>query len=123
MTIQELGTIMEYGVAVKIVILNNNFLGNVRQWQQLFFEAKYSQTPMLNPDFKMIAEAYGITAEDVASRDELREAVDRMVKSEKPYILNVAIDPYDMVFPMIFPGHAIDDIRMNETESLNVLEL
>lgn len=123
MTEQELGTIMQYGVNVKIIILNNNFLGNVRQWQELFFNKRYSQTPLLNPDFKMLSEAYGITAEDVNDRKELSGAVERMIKSDKSYILNVNIDPYEMVFPMIAPGAAIDDIMLNKTEKLDVENL
>ncbi|MCH5222897.1 MAG: biosynthetic-type acetolactate synthase large subunit [Muribaculaceae bacterium] len=123
MTMQELGTIMEEGVAVKIVILNNNFLGNVRQWQQLFFGARYSQTPLLNPDFQKIAAAYGIKGEDVEKREELDEAIKRLKDSATPYLLNINIDPYDMVFPMIYPGEAIDNIKLNETETLDVLQL
>ena len=79
MAIQELGTIMEYGTDVKIVLLNNNFLGNVRQWQSLFFNDRFSQTPLLNPDFVMIAKAYGIAAESVATREELPGAIERML--------------------------------------------
>ena len=120
MTMQELGTIMQYGVNVKIVILNNNFLGNVRQWQQLFFNRRYSQTPMLNPDFKTIADAYGIEAEDVMTREELQGALHRMMKSNKAYILNVNIDPYEMVFPMVAPGRPIDEIMLDEKEMLDV---
>ena len=123
MTLQELGTIMEYNVGVKIVILNNNFLGNVRQWQELFFGKRYSQTPLLNPDFIGIAKAYGISGEDVNNRENLKEAVERMVKSSGPYILNVNIDPENNIFPMIYPGEAIDEIRLSESEKLNVLEL
>ena len=123
MTEQELGTIMEYNVGVKIIILNNNFLGNVRQWQQLFFGGRYSQTPMLNPDFISIAKAYGIKGEDVETREDLPAAISRMLSSDEAYILNVNIDPYDMVFPMIYPGAPIDDIKLNETETLDLLKL
>lgn len=123
MTSQELGTIMQYGVNVKIVILNNNFLGNVRQWQELFFNKRYSQTPMLNPDFKLISNAYGIEAEDVKNREELDGAIERMMKSEKAFILNVNIDPYEMVFPMVAPGAPIDDIMLNKTEKLDIESL
>ena len=123
MTVQELGTIMEYGIGVKIVILNNNYLGNVKQWQKLFFGARYSQTPLLNPDFVALAKAYGINAEDVSSRDLLDDAIARMAAADAPYILNVNIDPEDMVFPMICPGHAIDDIMLNEHESLDITQL
>ncbi|WP_410522220.1 biosynthetic-type acetolactate synthase large subunit, partial [Muribaculum intestinale] len=100
MTIQELGTIMEYGTDVKIVLLNNNFLGNVRQWQSLFFNDRFSQTPLLNPDFVMIAKAYGIAAESVATREELPGAIERMLAHDGAYLLDVNIDETDMIFPM-----------------------
>lgn len=116
MTIQELGMIMEYNVGVKIVLLNNNFLGNVRQWQHLFFNSRYSATPMVNPDFKTIAEAYGIKAEDVAHRDNLADAVCRMREHNGAYLLNVNIDETDMVFPMTPGGHGVDEILLNPTE-------
>ena len=112
MTIQELGTIMEYGVGVKMVILNNNFLGNVRQWQNLFFNRRFSQTPMLNPDFIKIASAYGIAGEDVVNREDLDEAVKRMLADDKPYLLNVQIDETDMVFPMTPAGQAVDHVLL-----------
>ena len=113
MTMQELGTIMENGIGVKIVIMNNNFLGNVRQWQELFFNSRFSATPMLNPDFVAIAAAYGIDGESVMSRDELDGAIDRMLATDRPYLLNVNIESTDMVFPMVAPGAAIDDIMLN----------
>lgn len=113
MTIQELGTIMEYRVPVKIILLNNNFLGNVKQWQKLFFNERYSCTPMVNPDFTAIARAYGISAEDVESRDQLDGAVARMVASDGAYLLNVNIDTEEMVFPMTPPGAAVDHILLN----------
>lgn len=119
MTIQELGTIMEYNVGVKIVILNNNFLGNVRQWQELFFNKRYSQTLLLNPDFISIGKAYNIEGENVEKREELSSAIQRMIKTDRTYILNVKIAPESNVFPMIYPGSPIDDIRLNETEGLN----
>lgn len=110
MTIQELGTIMQYGVGVKMVILNNNFLGNVRQWQNLFFNRRFSQTPMLNPDFTAIAAAYGIPGENVSDRRELDGAIARMLDGDGPYLLNVDIDETDMVFPMTPAGKAVDYI-------------
>lgn len=113
MTIQELGTIMEYQVPVKIILLNNNFLGNVKQWQKLFFNERYSCTPMVNPDFSAIARAYGIEAEDVESRDRLDGAIARMVASEGAYLLNVNIDTEEMVFPMTPPGASVDHILLN----------
>lgn len=120
MTIQELGTIMEYGTAVKIILLNNNFLGNVRQWQALFFGGRFSQTPMINPDFVAIAKAYGIAAEDVVDREALDGAIDRMFSHDGAYLLNVNIDPEDMVFPMTPAGAAVDDIMLNSTERLEL---
>ena len=112
MTIQELGTIMQYGIPVKMILLNNNFLGNVRQWQNMFFGARFSQTPMLNPDFCAIAAAYGIAAEDVSTREQLSAAIGRMLACDGPYLLNVAIDETDMVFPMTPPGNAVDYIML-----------
>ena len=116
MTIQELGTIMEYGTAVKIILLNNNFLGNVRQWQALFFKGRFSQTPLLNPDFTMIARAYGIEAENVATRDSLDGAIRRMLDHDGPYLLNVNIDETDMVFPMTPAGGDVDFVMLNPTD-------
>lgn len=123
MTIQELGTIMEYQIPVKMIILNNNFLGNVRQWQKLYFGGRYSQTPMLNPDFIELARAYGIEGEDVRSREDLGPAIERMKSASGAYLLNVNIDPYDMVFPMISPGAPIDNIMLSENETLDLLQL
>lgn len=93
MTIEELGVIMQYGIDVKIILLNNNFLGMVRQWQQLFFGERYSETPMLNPDFITIASAYGIAGENVETREELDGAIERMLAHEGAYMLNVQIEP------------------------------
>lgn len=116
MTIQELGMVMEYGVKVKIVVLNNNFLGNVRQWQHLFFNSRYSATPMVNPDFRTLVSAYGIKARDVAHRDELESAIAEMAAYDGAYVLNVNIDETDMVFPMTPGGHGVDEILLNATE-------
>ncbi len=114
MTMQELGTIMQYHVNIKIILLNNNFLGNVRQWQAMFFNDRFSQTPMINPDFIAIAAAYGIAGENVATRGELDGAIDRMARHPGSYIINVSIDATDMIFPMIAPGHAVDDILLTQ---------
>lgn len=119
MTMEELGMIMEYNLGVKIVLLNNNFLGNVRQWQHLFFNGRFCATPMINPDFRMIADAYGIPAEDVASREELDGAILRMVEHTGAYLLNINIEPTDMVFPMTPPGAAVNDILLAENEYYN----
>lgn len=119
MTIQELGTIMQYGVGVKIILLNNNFLGNVRQWQNLFFNHRFSQTPMLNPDFVAIAAAYGIDGENVNDRNELDAAIARMLSDDKPYLLNIDIDETDMVFPMTPVGKAVDFIMLDKDTVYN----
>lgn len=116
MTIQELGTILEYHTDIKIILLNNNFLGNVRQWQSLFFHDRFSQTPLVNPDFVMIANAYGIAAENVETRDTLDAAIGRMVKHDGAYLLNVNIDETDMIFPMTPAGANVDHIMLSPTE-------
>lgn len=116
MTIEELGMIMEYNVGVKIILLNNNFLGNVRQWQELFFNSRYSATHMVNPDFVALAKAYGIAGEDVAHRDNLDDAIKRMKEHKGAYILNVNIEEMGMVFPMTPGGHGVDEILLNSTE-------
>lgn len=117
MTVQELGTIMQYGTAVKIILLNNNYLGNVRQWQAMFFEGRYSQTPMLNPDFKTLCSAYGIECIDVETRAGLPDAIKRLVASDKAMLLNVNIREDDMVFPMTPVGAAVDYIMITPTET------
>ncbi len=116
MTIEELGTIMQYGTPVKMIILNNNFLGNVRQWQELFYGSRFSQTPMVNPDFCMIARAYGIKAEAVADRSGLASAVERMLAHDGPYLLDVSVASEGMVFPMIPAGRCVTDIMLSRTE-------
>lgn len=116
MTIEELGTIMQYATPVKMIVLNNSFLGNVRQWQELFYGARFSQTPMVNPDFCMIAAAYGIPAEEVADRADLPAAVERMVSHDGPYLLNVRIASEGMVFPMIPAGKCVTDIMLSRDE-------
>lgn len=116
MTMEELGMIMEYDIDVKIVLLNNNFLGNVRQWQHLFFKGRYSSTPMVNPDFKMLAGAYGIGAADVADISQLDAAIAKMKAHKGAYLLNVNIDETDLVFPMTPGGNGVDEILLNESE-------
>ncbi|MBV5348223.1 biosynthetic-type acetolactate synthase large subunit [bacterium] len=110
MTIQELGTISQYDIGVKIIVLNNNFLGMVRQWQQLFFEKRYSFTEMKNPDFVGIAKAYGLASQKVTSRDQLENAVQEMLDHKGPYVLEVVVEQEDNVFPMIPTGASISDI-------------
>lgn len=112
MTIQELGTIFQQQVAVKIVVLNNDFLGMVRQWQQLFFDQRYASTEMVNPDFVMLAQGYHIKARRVTKRAELDGAVAEMMASKEPYFLEVCVEKEDNVFPMIPTGASVSDIRL-----------
>ena len=112
MTIQELGTIFQTQAAVKIVVLNNDFLGMVRQWQQLFFDKRYASTEMVNPDFVTIAKGYFLDAKRVDKREELDTAVEEMIASEKPYFLEVCVEKEDNVFPMIPTGASVSDIRL-----------
>ena len=112
MTIQELGTIFQQQVAVKIVILNNDFLGMVRQWQQLFFDKRYASTEMTNPDFVTIAKGYHIDAARVDKREDLDQAVANMIASDKPYFLEICVEKEDNVFPMIPTGASVSDIRL-----------
>ena len=112
MNIQELGTIFQTQAAVKIVILNNDFLGMVRQWQQLFFDKRYASTEMVNPDFVRIAEGYFINAKRVTKRKEMTAAVAEMMKSDRPYLLEVCVEKENNVFPMIPSGASVSDIRL-----------
>ena len=112
MNIQELGTILQTKVPVKIVVLNNQFLGMVRQWQELFFDGRYASTVMTNPDFVKIAQGYGIEAKQVSERTELKEAIEEMIASKESYFLEVAVEMEENVFPMIPTGSSVSDIRL-----------
>lgn len=112
MTIQELGTIFQTKVPVKIVVLNNDFLGMVRQWQQLFFDKRYASTEMTNPDFVAIAKGYYVDAKRVTKRDELASAIEEMMQSENAYFLEVCVEKEDNVFPMVPSGASVSDIRL-----------
>ncbi|CAL2094028.1 biosynthetic-type acetolactate synthase large subunit [Tenacibaculum sp. 190524A05c] len=113
MTIQELGTILQTKAAVKIVVLNNEFLGMVRQWQQLFFDKRYASTTMTNPDFVAIAKGYHIPATRVTKREELASAVSEMMQSEDAYFLEVCVEKEDNVFPMIPTGSSVSEVRLS----------
>lgn len=113
MTIQELGTIFQTKVPVKIVVLNNEFLGMVRQWQQLFFDKRYASTELVNPDFVQIAKGYFIEAKKVSKREDLSEAVKAMMQHDGPYFLEVSVEKEDNVFPMIPTGASVSDIRLS----------
>lgn len=112
MTLQELGTIFQEKLAVKIVILNNNFLGMVRQWQQLFFEKRYSFTEMTNPDFVAIAKGFHIKSTKVTSREKLDSDLKKMLKSKEPYLLNIIVEKEENVFPMVASGDSVSNIRL-----------
>ncbi len=112
MTIQELGTIFQTKVPVKIVILNNSFLGMVRQWQQLFFDKRYASTEMVNPDFLAISKGYQIKANKVSERQLLKGAVKEMMDSKEAFLLEVEVEQEENVFPMVPTGAAVSEIRL-----------
>lgn len=113
MTIQELGTIKQTKAPVKIVLLNNNYLGMVRQWQQMFFDKRYSFTELDNPDFVKLSEAYGIKAQKVVERGDLKEAIEDMLIHDGPYFLEVVVEKEDNVFPMIATGCSVEEVRLS----------
>ena len=112
MTIQELGTIMEQGAPVKIILLNNNYLGNVRQWQEMFFSRRYSFTPMDNPNYELIAQGYNIPTRIVIERTELDAAIQEMLSTPGPFLLHCAIKEEDNVLPMTPPGANVDEMLL-----------
>jgi acetolactate synthase-1/2/3 large subunit len=112
MTIQELGTIMQYRIPVKIIILNNNFLGMVRQWQDMFYSKRYASTELVNPDFITIAKGYGIPAKIVSEREELKKSLVEMLEADGPYLLDIKIDKEANVLPMIEPGASVSEVTL-----------
>ncbi|NQX81679.1 MAG: biosynthetic-type acetolactate synthase large subunit [Flavobacteriaceae bacterium] len=112
MTIQELGTIFQHKMAVKIVVLNNSFLGMVRQWQELFFDKRYASTEMVNPDFQTIAKGYDIACNKVSKREDLDKSVKAMLDHDGAYFLEIIIEKEDNVFPMVPTGASVSDIRL-----------
>ena len=112
MSIQELGTIMEQKAPVKIILLNNNYLGNVRQWQAMFFNRRYSFTPMMNPDYMKIAEAYGIPSRLVVKREELSQGIEQMLNTDGPFLLEVAVIEEGNVLPMTPPGGTVNEMLL-----------
>jgi acetolactate synthase-1/2/3 large subunit len=117
MTVQELGTIMQYKIPVKILVLNNNFLGMVRQWQQLFHGKRYSFTEMVNPNFVKLAEAYSIPARKVEKREDLQDALKEMLQAKTPYFLEVVVGKEDNVFPMVPAGAGVADVLLEAPKS------
>ncbi|MDR1876933.1 MAG: biosynthetic-type acetolactate synthase large subunit [Flavobacteriaceae bacterium] len=114
MTMQELGTIMQYGIDVKIIILNNHFLGMVRQWQELFFDERYSETIMKNPDFPAIAKAYNIGSGSIDKREDLDDAIAEMINHKGTYLLDVQVELKGMVYPMVPAGTCVTNILLGE---------
>ena len=110
MTIQELATIVQEKVAVKIAIINNGYLGMVRQWQELFYGRRYVATPLSGPDFIKIAEAYGISALRVKRREEVVPAVERAMAEQGPFLIDFMVEPEENVYPMVLPGGALTEI-------------
>jgi acetolactate synthase-1/2/3 large subunit len=112
MTIQELGTILHYNIPVKIIILNNSYLGMVRQWQDMFFQKRYASTELVNPDFVMIAKGFKIPARKVSKREELKDSIAELLAAKGPFLLDVTIEKEGNVFPMIEPGSSVSEIRL-----------
>jgi acetolactate synthase-1/2/3 large subunit len=112
MTIQELGTIWQNKAPIKIVLLNNNFLGMVRQWQQLFFDKRYSSTELINPDFITIARGFGIDGKKISERKDLDGTIEEMLSHDGPFLLEVAVEKEGNVFPMVPAGASVSDIRL-----------
>ena len=113
MTMQELGTIMQENLGIKMIIMNNNFLGMVRQWQELFYNQRYSSTPLVNPDFTTIASAYGIKSRLVNEREELDGAINEMLSDDKSFLLIVNVDMKELIYPMIPAGGSVTNILIN----------
>ena len=110
MSIQELGTIMEQRIPVKIILLNNNYLGNVRQWQELFWNKRYSFTRMLNPDYSAICKGYGIHYDVLTDRKDLDAKIREMLNTEGPFLLECVVREEDNIMPMVEPGKSIDEM-------------
>jgi acetolactate synthase-1/2/3 large subunit len=109
---QELGTILQYNIGVKIIILNNDYLGMVRQWQEMFHDKNYASTELINPDFVMISKAYGIPAKKVVLREDLNGSLEEMLNAKGPYLLEIKVEKQGNVFPMVEPGSSVSEIRL-----------
>lgn len=120
MTIQEFGTIMAYDTDIKMILLNNNYLGMVRQWQELFFDERYSETHLENPDFVKIADAYNIKGEKVTDRKDLDAAIQRMLAHNGPYLLEVVVETKGMVYPMVPAGGSVTDVLIGNGKTVKV---
>jgi acetolactate synthase-1/2/3 large subunit len=116
MNLQELAVLNQEGIEVKILILNNSFLGMVRQWQQLFFESRYSYTEISSPDFVKLADAYSIRAQRVKERDDLEAAIDTFLNSEGSFLLEIMVEKQENVFPMVPAGESISNTKLRIEE-------
>ena len=114
MNIQELATVMQEQLPLKIIVMNNGFLGMVRQWQQLFFKKRYASTPITGPDLLTLAKAYGMQAGRVKSVSTLSSAIQTMRESKSAYLLEVMVEPEDNIFPMMPAGASVEEIRLSE---------
>jgi len=103
---------MQYNVPLKIIVLNNNYLGMVRQWQDMFFDKRYASTQMINPDFVMISSAFNIPAKKVSKREDLMGSLEEMLAADGPFILEIAIEKEGNVFPMVEPGSSVSEVRL-----------
>lgn len=113
MTVQELGTISQYNLPVKIILLNNNFLGMVRQWQQLFFSNRYASTELKNPDFLMISEGFGVPSKQISARDNLKETLQELIDHDGPFMLEVKVEKEGNIFPMVPAGGTVSEMRLD----------
>jgi acetolactate synthase-1/2/3 large subunit len=117
MTLQELGMCAQWNVGVKIVLLDNTYLGMVRQWQQLFFDRRYSSVSLQNPDFIKIADGFGVPGRKISKPEELKEAVSEMLAHDGPYLLHIAVEKEENIFPMVPSGHAVDEIVLEKSQT------
>jgi acetolactate synthase-1/2/3 large subunit len=113
MTIQELGTIAQYNLPVKMILLNNQYLGMVRQWQELFFNGRYASTGLTNPDFSKIAEGFGVPAKKISDRKDLDKALDDLLSREGPCLLEIEVEKEGNIFPMVPAGASVSEIRLD----------
>jgi acetolactate synthase-1/2/3 large subunit len=113
MTIQELGTILHYKIPVKLIILNNGYLGMVRQWQEMFFSKRYASTELINPDFATVAKGFNIPAKKVSKREDLKKSLTDLLAAEGPYLLDIQIEKEGNVLPMVEPGASVSEVTLN----------
>ncbi len=118
MTIQELATVVQEGLGIKIGIINNGYLGMVRQWQQLFYQRRYVATPLSNPDFVKVAEAYGIAAIRVTDKLQVVPAIQQAMEHQGPFFIDFVVEPEENVYPMVPPGAALAEIMEEPREEV-----